>query len=707
MKKLILILILLSIMNIKPVKSEKIIYPRTKKSDIKDSYFGKIISDPYRWLEDDNSDETALWVKEENKITFDYLNKIPFRNALKKRLEELYNYPKYSVPFKKGKYYFFSKNDGLQNQSVIYYQKGEGKPEVFIDPNTFSDDGTVKLSVFSVSKNAEYAAYGISKGGSDWQTYYVMDVAKVKKLDDELKWIKVSEIAWHGKGFYYSRYDEPKKGHELSSKNEDHKVYFHKIGTPQSEDILIYQNPENPGQFNTIETSEDEKYMFLYISDRGKGKKGNALFYMDLINNNNKFIPVAGEVGEDNYYFIHNIKNKFLIRTNRNAPNQKIILFDTNKPMEKFQKDIIKEKKEPLVGAVTAGNKIFTIYLKDVASEVLMFDINGNFEREIKLPCPGTATGFIGSNNSNITFYSFTSYNIPTTIYKLDIISGNTSVYNAPEIKDYDPSGYSVDEIFYKSKDQTEIPLFLVYKKGLKLNGKNPVLLYGYGGFNVIIEPAFNPLRIALLEQGMVFAVANIRGGGEYGENWHEAGTKLKKQNVFDDFISASEYLINKKYTSPDHLAVIGGSNGGLLVGAVINQRPELFKAAVSQVGVMDMLRFHKFTIGWNWIADYGSSDNEKEFKYIYGYSPIHNIKDNINYPAVLITTADHDDRVVPAHSFKYAATLQEKYKGDNPVLIRIDTKSGHGASNTKKTIDLTTDIFSFLFLNLGINPKY
>lgn len=689
------------------VAQESLKYPVTRKVDHVDTYFGTKVPDPYRWLEDDTSAETAAWVEAQNRVTFGYLEKIPYRGAIKNRLENLFNYPKYSSPSRRGEYFTFSKNDGLQNQSVLYIQKGlNGTPEVLIDPNKFSADGTARLGAFSISKDGKYAAYGISKSGSDWQEYFVMEVATRKALPDVLKWIKVSGISWQGDGFYYSRYDEPEKGRELSSKNEGHKVFYHKIGTAQSEDRLIYEDKAHPQRFHNARTTEDERFVILSISERGLGKKGNSLFFMER-GKDAGFTPIVAEIGDDSFSVVDNVGDKFLIETNRKAPNGRVFLFDPKHPEESHWKDVLPEKAEPLQNAGTAGGKLFATYLKDVTTRAYVYSLDGRLENEIKLPGLGSAGGFGGEQDDKFVFYTFSSFNFPPTIYRYDIATRKSSLFRAPKIPDFNPEDYETRQVFYTSKDGTKVPMFIVHKKGLKLNGNNPALLYGYGGFNITTSPSFNSLRLALLEQGFVYASANMRGGGEYGEKWHEAGTKLKKQNVFDDFIAAAEYLISAKYTSPAKLAIQGGSNGGLLVGACINQRPELFRAAIPQVGVMDMLRFHKFTIGWNWIADYGSSDNEAEFQALYKYSPLHNIRQGVNYPATLITTADHDDRVVPAHSFKYAATLQEKHRGSNPVLIRIDTKSGHGASSTSKSIEQTADIYAFLFHNLGVRPNY
>lgn len=674
-------------------------YPTTRQAVQTDTYHGTTVSDPYRWLENDRSAETSEWVKAQNKVTFGYLEQIPYRKQLQDRLEKIYNYPKYSAPSRKGDWFYFSKNDGLQNQSVLYRQKGlNGKPEVVLDPNTLSADGTTRLSAFSLSKDGTYAVVGTSKGGSDWNEFQVMDLRTKQYLPDKLEWVKISGAAWQGNGFYYSRYPKP-DGSALAAKNENHQVFYHALNTPQSADKLIYEDPKNPQRFHTVETSEDERFVVLSVSDRGKGKDGNALFYLDAKEGQKAFAPVVAEITDFRYNFIDNDGDSFLIETNADAPNGKLIRFT---PATKKSAVVLPEKPEPLASVGTAGGKVFATYSKDVTSRVYVYDQKGKLENEIQLPAVGTVGGFGGQRDDKFVFFTFTSFTFPPTIYRYDLADKKSTVFRQPEV-DFTPTDYETKQVFYASKDGTKIPLFITYKKGIKLDGTNPTLLYGYGGFNISLPPAFSPLRIGFLEQGGIYAQANLRGGGEYGETWHEQGMKLKKQNVFDDFIAAAEYLIAEKYTSSEKLAINGGSNGGLLVGAVMNQRPELFKVAVPQVGVMDMLRFHKFTIGWNWIADYGSSDNADEFKVLYAYSPIHNIKPGVNYPATLITTADHDDRVVPAHSFKYAATLQEAYKGPNPMLIRIDTNSGHGASNTKKAIEATADIYAFILWNMGV----
>jgi prolyl oligopeptidase len=680
-------------------------YPETKRGDTVDDYFGTKVADPYRWLEDDNSPAVARWVEEENAATFAYLEKIPFREPLRERLTKLFNYPRYTAPTRRGDWFFFTKNDGLQNQSVSYVQKGlDGTADVLIDPNKFSADGTSRLGAFSLSKEGKYLAYGISQGGSDWNDIYVMEVASKTKLADHVQWMKASGLSWQADGFYYSRYPTPEKGKELTTKNEYQAVYFHKVGTEQAADQLVYEDKEHPQRFQGVGTTDDQRFAILNVSERGKGKKGNALFFREAAKGEKAFTPIVAEIGDDGYGIVDNIGGKFLIETNHNAPNGKVVLYD---PTDKSWKDVLPEKPEPLEGVSSAGGKLFATYLQDVSTRAYVYSLTGILENEIKLPGLGSAGGFGGREDDKFVFYSFTSFNYPPTIFKYDIATKKSTIFRTVDIPGFKPTDYQTEQVFYNSKDGTRVPMFLVYKKGLKLDGNNPTVLYGYGGFNITTSPGFSSTRLALLEQGFVYASANIRGGGEYGEKWHEAGTKLKKQNVFDDFIAAAEYLIARKYTSPNKLAIHGGSNGGLLVGAVSNQRPELFKAVVEQAGVMDMLRFHKFTIGWNWIADYGSSANDAEFKALYAYSPIHNIKPGVQYPATLITTADHDDRVVPAHNFKYAAALQAAQAGDNPILIRIDTKSGHGASSTTKSIEQQTDLYAFLFNTLGVTPRY
>ena len=681
-------------------------YPDTRQVDQVDTYFGVKVADPYRWLEDETSADTARWVEAENTVTFAYLDAIPFRTRLKDRLTKLYNYPRFGAPYRRGDYFFFSKNDGLQNQSVIYMQKGlSAAPEVLLDPNAFSAEGTTQLATLALSKTARYAAYCKSTGGSDWHDCYVMDVASRKTLPDELKWVKVSDIAWKNDGFFYSRYSEPARGKELTASNDDHKVYYHRVGTPQSADELAFEDVRNPQRFHTVATTEDERYAILDVSERGKGKDGNALYFRDLNATDKTWRPIVSEIGNDSYQVIGNVGDAFLIQTNAKAPNWKVVRFDPHAGGAAKWRDVVPEKPEAIESASTAGGRLFVSYLKDVTTRAYSYALDGTLEHQVDLPGAGIASGLGGNHDDAFIFYSFTSFTSPSAIYRYDIATRTSTLFRAPDIPGFKAADYETQQVFVTSKDGTRVPMFLVHRKGLTLDGNNPTLMYGYGGFNVNTTPNFSSLRLALLEQGVVYASVNLRGGGEYGETWHQAGMKLKKQNVFDDFIAAGEWLIANKYTSPARLAIQGASNGGLLVGAVANQRPDLFAAVVQQAGVMDMLRFHKFTIGWNWVADYGSSDNEAEFKVLAAYSPIHNVRRQ-KYPAMLITTADHDDRVVPAHSFKYAAAMQAAQTGDAPILIRIDTTSGHGASSTTKSIEQTADIYSFLFRNLGVTPN-
>lgn len=696
-KKLFLLFLTFSLLGFSQIK-----YPETKKVDVTDNYHGTLVADPYRWLEDDKSDETKAWVEEQNKITFDYLNKIPFREKIKNRLTEIFNYPKYGAPFRAGNKYYFFKNDGLQNQSVLYVKETlESKEEVFLDPNKFSEDGTKSLTTISFSDDGKYLVYGVSSGGSDWNEFFVMNAETKKLLSDHLKWIKFSGAAWKGNGFYYSRYPEP-QGSELSTKNEFSKVYYHKIGTKQEEDILIYEDPSKPKRGFSAQTTDDERFLIIYQTE---GTSKNAFMVKDLSDDKSKFVNIVDDF-KNNYSVIDNIEDKLLVRTDFNAPNYKLVLIDPKNPSKENWTDVIPESKNVLQSVRLIGGKIIATYLQDVAHHVYIFDLNGKPEGEIKLPGLGTVS-FSGRRDDYIAFYTFTSFTSPGTIYKFDVSTKSSELFRQIELN-FDFDNYETKQVFYPSKDGTKIPMFIVHKKGLRLDGNNPTYLYAYGGFNASMLPSFSVSRLILLENNGVFALANIRGGGEYGEEWHRAGMLDKKQNVFDDFIAAAEYLIKEGYTNPNKLAIAGGSNGGLLIGAVINQRPDLFKVALPAVGVMDMLRFHKFTIGYYWIVEYGSSDDQKQFEYLYKYSPLHNIKEGLNYPAVLVTTADHDDRVVPAHSFKYIATLQEKYKGENPVLIRIETKAGHGAGKpTSKIIEELTDVWSFIFYHFNIVPNY
>lgn len=690
-----------------PDAPQKLSYPETATVDHVDNYFGTEVPDPYRWLEDDRSDETTAWVKAQNEVTFGFLAKIPYRDDLKSRLREILDYPRYSAPEKRGDRYFFFKNDGLQDQSVVYVQDGlEGQPRLLLDPNTFSADKTTTLTAFNPSKDGQYVVYGMSEGSSDWQRYRILKVDTGEPLPEVLEWVKVSYPAWWGDGFYYGRYDAPEVGQELSSRNEFHKVYYHRLGTPQSEDELIYDDPENPLRFHFVGATDDERFLILSISDRGQAKLGNALYVKDLAAGDTEFSPLIGTITDESYDIVDNLGDRLLMVTDKDAPNHKLVLVDPKNPAPEHWQTIIPEGPEPLRNVNFVGGKLFASYLKDVTTRVYVYAPDGTCEREIELPGLGTAGGFDGEAEDEFTFYVFTSHTTPPTIYRYDIASGESTIFRAPEIA-FNASEYETRQVFYASADGAQIPMFLIHKKGLKFAGHTPTYLYGYGGFNVSLVPSFNAKWIALLEQGMLVAIANIRGGGEYGRAWHEAAIREKRPTAFKDFIAAAEYLIQEGYTNPEKLAIEGRSNGGLLVGAVMNMRPDLFRVALPGVGVMDMLRFHKFTIGWNWSAEYGSSDNEADFAYLYKYSPLHNIRDDVSYPATLIVTADHDDRVVPAHSFKYAATLQARHIGKNPTLIRIGTKSGHGASSLSKGIEETTDTYAFIFHHLGIDPNF
>lgn len=703
MKKL-LMLFLLMLFAFTSTHSQQIEYPFTKKVDQIDDYHGTKISDPYRWLEDNNSKETAEWVEAQNKVTQEYLSKIPFREALKNRLTELWNYERYSTPSKHGDYYTFSKNDGLQEQSVIYMQEGlNGTPEVLLDPNKLSNDGSISLGGLAYSNDDKYLCYGISRGGSDWREFYVMDVRTKQLTKDEIKWSKFSGTAWYKDGFYYGRYDEPMVGEELKQKNEFQKIFYHKLGTQQSEDKLIWEDKQNPKRLFGAGVSDDEKFMFLSISEGSS--TNNILYYKNLVTDS-PITPIVDKF-EARFRVVDNLDDKFLVSTNLDAPNNKLILIDTKNHTKESWKTILPETKDVMQSVSLLSGKLIVTYLKDANSKVSVYTIDGKYLYDVKLPGVGTVSGFGGKKDESETFYTFTSFAYPPTIFKYDVKNNKSELFRKAEVK-FDPSGYETKEVFYKSKDGTKIPMFIVHKKGLKLDGNNPTLLYAYGGFNAATLPSFSVSRIPLLDNGVVYASACLRGGSEYGEDWHKGGMFEKKQNVFDDFIAAAEYLIKNKYTNPSKLAIQGVSNGGLLVGAVINQRPDLFRVAFPQVGVMDMLRFHKFTIGWAWVSEYGSSDKADQFKYLIKYSPLHNIRKGVTYPATMVTTADHDDRVFPAHSFKYISTLQEINDGTNPALIRIETKVGHGAgTSTSKSIELVTDLYSFMFYNMGINSKF
>jgi len=674
-------------------------YPTTTKVDTVDTYFGTQVKDPYRWLEDDRSQETEAWVKEQNKVTFGYLEQIPFRNDLKQRLEKLWNYEKLGSPFKEGDYTYFYKNDGLQNQYVVYRKKKGAEQEVFLDPNTFSEDGTTSLAGLSFTKDGSLATYLISEGGSDWRKGIVLNTETMEIMEDTLVDIKFSGISWkENEGFYYSSYDKP-KGSELSAKTDQHKVYFHKLGTSQEEDRLVYgERPNEKHRYIGASVTEDQRYLVISAAT---STSGNKLFIRDLNDPNGLLVPIVDDTDSDNY-ILENVGSKLYIVTNRNAPNKKIVTVDASDPVPENWVDFIPET-ENVLSPNTGGGYFFTEYMVDAISKVLQYDYDGNLVREVKLPGVGSASGFGGKKEDKEFYFSFTNYIIPRSSYKYNVETGQYESYWKPEI-DFSPDDYESNQVFYASEDGTKIPMIITHKKGLELNGRNPTILYAYGGFNVSITPSFSIIDAIWMEQGGIFAVPNIRGGGENGKKWHEAGIKTKKQNVFDDFIAAAEYLIDAKYTSSDYLAIQGGSNGGLLVGATMTQRPNLMKVALPAVGVMDMLRYHTFTAGAGWAYDYGTSEESEEmFEYLKGYSPVHNVEKGVTYPATLVTTGDHDDRVVPAHSFKFAAELQEKQSGQNPTLIRVETNAGHGAGTpVSKTIEQYADIFGFTLYNMG-----
>jgi len=676
-------------------------YPDTKTVDQTDDFFGTKVSDPYRWLENDTSADTKDWVRRENEVTNAYLAQIPYRDAIKNRLTELWNYEKYSAPFKEGEYAYFYKNDGLQNQSVLYRQKGEQQPEVFLDPNQFSVDGTTSLANIDFTKDGSLCAYEISEGGSDWTKVLIMNALTKQMLDDTLRDVKFSGIAWrHNEGFYYSSYDKPKEGSQLSGKTQIHKLYFHKLGTAQSEDKLIFGGEATPRRYIGAYVTEDQNYLVISAAN---ATYGNELYLQDLTKTNAPIVPVVtGFETEQQVVYAEN--GQLYIITNMHAPNRKLVITDAAAPTREHWKDFIPEAKFPL-DISTCGRKFFAQYIKDAVSQIIQYDLTGKKEREIQLPGLGSAGGFSGKREEKETYFTFTSYVYPPTIFKYDINKSNSSVYKKPAIK-YNPEDYESRQVFYTSKDGTKIPIIITYKKGMPQNGENPFMLYGYGGFSVNLTPSFSISNLVFLENGGIYAVPNLRGGGEYGDEWHNAGIKMKKQNVFDDFIAAAEYLIKENYTSTDHLAISGGSNGGLLVGACMTQRPDLYRVCFPAVGVMDMLRYHKFTAGAGWAYDYGTADDSKEmFEYLYKYSPVHAIKKGTCYPATMVTTADHDDRVVPAHSFKFAATLQAAQSCNNPVLISVETKAGHGAGKpTSKIIQEQADKWAFLLYNMGLD---
>lgn len=683
--------------------AQNINYPKAPKDSTVDTYFGVKISDPFRPLEADRSKETAEWVAAENKVTNEYLAKIPFRAKLLQRLKEVADYEKVSAPFENnGKWYVF-KNNGLQNQSVLY-QMNElgGTLHEFLDPNKLSTDGTVALQDISFSKDGKHMAYVISRSGSDWQEIYVKDVATGKLLPDHIEWAKFGGAKWCGNGFYYSAYDAPEKGKEYSSKNEIHKIYYHKIGTPQSQDVLFYQNPTQPLRFYSVSLNKEETIMFLYESGAGSGMN---LYVRDLRVPNSQFIQMTSNM-DLQYNPIGTVGDNIYLLTNDGAPKGRIMVANVHKPGFKDWKELVGETKNVLENAQFAADKLVLSYSKDASTHLYVYSLDGKELNEIKLPTVGRAS-FSGERGQKECFYSFASFTVPGAIYQYDIAQNKSSVYTEPKVK-FNLTQYTTEQVFFNSKDGIRVPMFLTYRKGLKRNGKNPVLIYGYGGFNISLSPNFSSMRIPFLENGGVYVQVNLRGGSEYGEEWHVAGTKMQKQNVFDDFISAAEWLVSNLFTSKEHIAIMGGSNGGLLVGACMTQRPDLFKVCIPQVGVMDMLRYHKFTIGWNWAPDYGTSEDSKAmFDYLRAYSPLHNLKKGVNYPATLVTTADHDDRVVPAHSFKFAATLQECQGGTAPVLIRIDSKAGHGSGKPlAKQLEEQADIYSFIMWNLGMKFK-
>lgn len=680
-------------------------YPATKTDVVVDNYFGTDVADPYRWLEDDNSAETAAWVKQQNDLTSRYMATIPYRNQIKSRLLKIWDYPKVSAPVNISGKYFYYRNDGLQNQSVLYYKdKIDGEEKLLIDPNLFDKNGGVSLSSISVSDDCKYVGYSVSKAGSDWQEIFVRDIESKKDIKDHLEWVKFSSIAWYNDGFFYTRYPEPTKGQELSGVNDNSKLFYHKLGNLQSQDSLIYEDVLKPQIGFSASVSESKRYLIIYASE---STSGNALYIKDLSDDKKPITKIVKDFSND-FSVIAEVNNKLYVYTNYKAPKYKVIEIDLRNPTSSAWKNFIQEQGNVLQSVSYMGKKFIANYMIDAHSGVKIFDAGGKFLYDLDLKDIGTISGFQGEQDDDLTFYTVTSFTAPAITYKYYVITNRSVVYERSQIE-FKSSDYVTTQVFYTSKDGTKIPMFIVHKNGIALDGSNPTLLYGYGGFNISLTPYFSIARCIWLEQGGIIAVPNIRGGGEYGEDWHKAGTLMKKQNVFDDFIAAAEYLINEKYTSPKRLAIQGGSNGGLLIGAVTNQRPELFAVALPAVGVMDMLRYHKFTIGRYWSTDYGTSDDSKQmFEYLYKYSPLHNIQEGVEYPAILVTTADHDDRVVPAHSFKYIATLQNTYKGKNPVLIRIESQAGHGAGKpTLKMIDEIVDIYAFAFYNMDFTPVY
>jgi len=722
-------------------------YPRTEKVAVVDNYFGTMVEDPYRWLENENDPKLRPWVEAQNKLTFAYLESIPYREAIRRRLLALYYYERFGLPQKVGRYHFYTYNEGLMNQPIIYRQEGlRGGSTAFLNVNDLSIDGTTRASLLGFSSDNSLVAMAISEAGSDWAEIRIWEVESARQLLDRLRWVKFGGVGWVARGFYYSGFDEPEPGKELSAQNAFQKIFYHRVGDPQEKDVLIYEDREHPFRYHQVAVTEDEKYLLLYVTE---GTHGNEIYYREIVGTPKGIersrlssesqgreaqarpgATPTGEKGkskasgkapevygfkpliqgfEANAEVIDVIDGRFLVLTDKAAPRWRVVVIDPKAPAPENWSDLIPEMADETIQSVSlVGRKLFVITLKDVSSRVYRYDLQGHREKEIELPTYGTVSGFTGRRDDPYTFFSFTSFTYPTTIYLYDIATGKAEPYFTPTKRpQFQPEDYECQQVFYPTRDGTKVPMFIVAKKGLKRHGRNPVYLYGYGGFNISVTPSFNIGHVILLENGGIYAVANLRGGGEYGEEWHRGGMLLNKQNVFDDFIAAAEFLIQEKYTSPDYLAIAGASNGGLLVGAAMTQRPDLFKVAFPSVGVMDMLRFHKFTVGWGWVVEYGSSDDPVHFKNLYAYSPLHNLKAGVNYPATLVMTADHDDRVVPAHSFKFIATLQEKHKGKNPVLIRIETRSGHGASSTIKAIDQMADVWAFMFYNMGLKPKY
>jgi prolyl oligopeptidase len=683
----------------------KVEYPVTEKQDSIISYFGTEVNDAYAWLEDDNSDETKKWVAQENEVTQGYLGQIPFREKIEARYTKLINYEKVGAPRKVGDYYFMNKNDGLQDQSVIYYKNGEASEwQVFMDPNKMSDEGTVTIGLMGASKDNKLMTYRYSEAGSDWGEIHVRDIATNTNVEDVIKWVKFSGASWLNDGFFYSGFEAPTEGDELSAENKFHTVYYHKIGTAQNQDKLVYRDKSDPNLYHGVQVTEDDKYLILYVY---QGTDNVDMYFKSTADLDSEFKPLITGFNSKSDVVDH-VNGKFLVRTDLDAPLNKLVAIDpTNATVENWEV-IIPESENTLSSVSTGGGKMFAQYMINATTKIFVMGYDGSNKSEIALPGTGSASSLGGKMDETKLFYSFTSFLYPPTIFEYDVATGQSSEYYKPTI-DFDPSQYVEKQEWFTSKDGTKVPVFVVHKKGLKMDGQNPTLLYAYGGFNVSLTPSFSTSRIVLLENGGVYVMANLRGGGEFGEDWHQGGMKLKKQNVFDDFIGAAEYLVEQKYTSPEKLAVQGGSNGGLLIGAVMAQRPDLCAVAFPAVGVMDMLKYHQFTIGWGWTPEYGSSaDNKEMFEYLHGYSPLHNLEDGVSYPATMVTTADHDDRVVPAHSFKFAARLQAAHQGENPVLIRIATNAGHGAGKPiSKIIEEQSDIWSFMFFNMGYAELY